>query len=212
MNEAVSPHLSCQRRSRTRGIFGGLGNGLAAFVIFSACWALSVQAADSGISQKDMEALVSARDVYHANCAMCHGYDGVPIVSGVPNFAKSERLDKPDKELLSTIAQGREAMPPWGKVLSPGEQTAVLAYIRVLDGDGLFQEYCESCHDLTMPALDGAIPKSREKLNNYVGPWELCSGSELEQIIQRDDLITLIHFLREIPEPAMKGEAQGIQE
>ncbi|MDP6397702.1 MAG: cytochrome c [Arenicellales bacterium] len=212
MNKTASLHLCCHRGSEKPGIFSRLGTGLMAFVVVSACWALSVQAGDGGISQKDMEALAGARDIYHASCAMCHGYDGVPIVSGVPNFAKGERLDKPDKELLSTIAQGREAMPPWAKVLSQGEQTAVLAYIRVLDGDGLFQEYCESCHDLTMPALDEAIPKSREKLNNYAGPWELCSGSELEQIMQRDDLITLIHFLREIPEPAMKGEAQGIQE
>lgn len=27
-------------------------------------------------------------------CASCHGYDGVPIVPGTPNFANGERLTK----------------------------------------------------------------------------------------------------------------------
>jgi mono/diheme cytochrome c family protein len=73
-----------------------------------------------------------ARDGYESNCGMCHGYDGIPMLAGAPNFSKGERLEKSDAELLKTIGEGKGAMPPWTGTLSEGEQEAILAYVRSL--------------------------------------------------------------------------------
>jgi len=88
----------------------------------------------------------------------------------------------------------------------------VLTYIRVIGGDGLFQDYCESCHSSSMPALSEAIPKGREKLSHYAGPWEFCGDSEVEHVVQREEIISLIRLLREIPKPTLKGQITGEKE
>ena len=190
--------------SRSPGVVGAL----LCCVLLSG----SVSAGAVEISAADIDALGEARDIYHANCAMCHGYDGIPILPGAPNFAKGERLDKPEAELLRSIAEGRATMPPWGKELNQHEQLAVLTYIRVIGGDGLFQDYCESCHSSSMPALSEAIPKGREKLSHYAGPWEFCHDSEVEHVVQREEIISLIRLLREIPKPTLKGQITGEKE
>ncbi len=162
-------------------------------------------AKDGAISKGDIEALNEARDIYHANCAMCHGYDGVPILPGAPNFASGERLDKPDPELLASMRDGRETMPPWGDVLSDGELLSVLTYTRLIGGDDLFLEHCERCHGSSVPPLVDAIPMGQEKLSKYGGPWQLCSGDEIEKMMQREDIITVIHFLRSVSGAELKG-------
>ncbi len=74
--------------------------------------------------------LAEAQELYEDNCAMCHGYDGVPIMPGAPNFIKGERLEKNDTELLTSIRDGKGAMPPWAGALSDAEQQAALRYAR----------------------------------------------------------------------------------
>ncbi len=156
----------------------------------------------NGVSSQEMAALDEARDVFHSNCAMCHGYDGVPILPGAPNFSMGERLEKSDAELLKVIANGTETMPPWKDVLSEEQRSAALAFIRVLPGDVLFTEQCKDCHGTSVPALSDAIPKSREKLDNYAGPWEICSGCNIEEMMKQEDVVKVIKFLRNIPKPA----------
>ncbi len=162
-------------------------------------------AGDGGASETDFAALNDARDIYQTNCAMCHGYDGIPILPGAPNFASGERLDRPDTELIVSIRDGRETMPPWRAVLSEQEQIAVLAYTRLIAGDDLFLEHCESCHDSSVPAIANVIPKASEKLSNYGGPWQLCSSLDAEQTMPREDIITVIGYLRGIQKVELKG-------
>ena len=64
-------------------------------------------------------------------CASCHGYDGIPVLPGTPNFAVGERLNKKDNELLQTIRKGKgDVMPPWEEVLNKQAQQDVLNYIK----------------------------------------------------------------------------------
>ncbi|MFQ5757035.1 MAG: c-type cytochrome [Acidiferrobacterales bacterium] len=73
----------------------------------------------------------SGKEIYEEYCAACHGYDGVPILPGSPNFSKGERLDKTDAELLKTISDGKgDIMPPWKEVLSEQQRKNVLHYLR----------------------------------------------------------------------------------
>ncbi|MDP6398620.1 MAG: cytochrome c [Arenicellales bacterium] len=188
-----------------KGSFARLIGGLIVLVFIYVSGIGMAYAKDGAISKGDIEALNEARDIYHANCAMCHGYDGVPILPGAPNFASGERLDKPDPELLASIRDGRETMPPWGDVLSDGELLSVLAYTRLISGDELFLEHCERCHGSSVPPLVDAIPKGQKKLSNYGGPWRLCSGDEIEEMMQREDIITVIQFLRSVPGAELKG-------
>lgn len=64
-------------------------------------------------------------------CAACHGYDGIPVLPGTPNFSIGERLNKKDNELLQAINIGKgDVMPPWEGVLNEKAQQDVLDYIK----------------------------------------------------------------------------------
>ncbi|MCP4277842.1 MAG: cytochrome c, partial [Gammaproteobacteria bacterium] len=82
-------------------------------------WQQRAVASNTGISAEDIASIDDARDLYQSNCAACHGFDGVPIMAGVPNFGKNERMEKTDQELLASIKNGKipesggVAMPPW---------------------------------------------------------------------------------------------------
>lgn len=74
----------------------------------------------------------AGKTVFEANCAACHGTDGTATVPGTPNFAKRERLEKPDGQLLTSIRHGLNIMPAWQGQLSSDEITSALMYIRTL--------------------------------------------------------------------------------
>ncbi len=192
---------------------GGGQWGVALIVITLSCLLRVdlVSAKDGAVSPVDLDALNVARDIYQANCAMCHGFDGIPMMSGAPNFANGERLEETDNQLLESIRKGKGTMPSWAKILDEQERAAVLAYTRMILADGLFLEHCESCHSLNIPVLADTIPKSREKLNNHAGPWELCTNYPVEQMMAREDIITLIRFLRDVARPELKGQVVGTE-
>ncbi len=142
-----------------------------------------------------------ARDLYQASCAACHGFDGTPIMPGIPNFSRGERLEKSDQELLASVQNGQQsesggvAMPPWKGTLSDEEMLGVLNYIRVINGDPVFQDNCLSCHDSSVPPVAESIPKTMEKLNKYQGPFNLCKGTDTDNTMERQDIISVIRFL-----------------
>ncbi|RMH02758.1 MAG: hypothetical protein D6704_13650 [Nitrospirae bacterium] len=78
------------------------------------------------------------RQVYEAHCQSCHGStgkgDGPVGRMLIPPAADLTATTKADRELLHIIQNGKPgtAMPAWKGTLSPGELTAVLAYIRDL--------------------------------------------------------------------------------
>lgn len=74
----------------------------------------------------------AGKGVYETNCAACHGPDGVAVIPGAPNFAKRERLEKPDGMLINSIRNGLNIMPAWQGQLSVDEMTSALLYIRML--------------------------------------------------------------------------------
>ena len=53
-------------------------------------------------------------------------------MSYAPSFAKGERLEKSDAELLRSVRDGLSRMPPWGVILSEREILDAIAYVRTL--------------------------------------------------------------------------------
>ncbi len=77
----------------------------------------------------------SGQDLFEANCAACHGFDGVAFLPGAPDFSIGERLDKTDVELMKSMKEGLNMMPPWqpeGKeiVLTDEQLKSCLVHIK----------------------------------------------------------------------------------
>jgi cytochrome c6 len=70
--------------------------------------------------------------VYNTHCASCHGVNGVSVMPGAPNFARSERMLQADFQLLAAIKAGRAAMPAYNGVLPDRDIYDVIAYMRTL--------------------------------------------------------------------------------
>lgn len=75
---------------------------------------------------------VNGKKVFDDNCAACHGTDGIAVVPQTPNFAKGERMEKPDAQLLNTVRNGLNVMPAWKGMISDTEMADALAYVRTL--------------------------------------------------------------------------------
>lgn len=139
--------------------------------------------------------VVKGKEIYHERCSICHGIDGVPILPGAPNFAKGERMDKPDSELLQTIRHGKNMMPAWKENLTEEEMREVLAYARVVAGDRVFEGKCLRCHGGSTPRLRADIPAAKA-LKNFEGPLDICRACEVEREMTREELIEVIRYLR----------------
>ncbi len=174
---------------------------ILAFLLITIIWQSQALAAHSGITADDIARLDDARDIYQTNCAACHGFDGIPMMPGIPNFSGGERLGKADQELMASMQNGKEsesggiAMPPWQGTLSDEEMLAVLNYIRVIKGDLVFQDICMSCHSSEIPPAAESIPETVEQLDLHQGPFNLCKGTDTDSMIEREDIISVIRFL-----------------
>jgi mono/diheme cytochrome c family protein len=162
-------------------------------------------AANTDITAEDIIRMDDARDIYQTNCAACHGFDGIPMMPGIPNFSAGDRLEKPDQELFASVQNGKEPesggvpMPPWQGTLSEEEILTVLNYIRVIKGDLVFQDVCMSCHGATVPAMAESIPQAMDNLKQHEGPFNLCKGTDTDNMIEREDIISVIQFLAGVP-------------
>ncbi len=160
-----------------------------------------VIASSKGTTPDDLARVDDARDIYQTNCAACHGFDGSPIMAGVPNFSRNERLDMSDQELLSSISNGKAsttggvAMPPWKGILDENEMAITLQFVRVIKGDAVFQDNCLSCHNEGVPAVPEAIRKIKSKLDAHQGPFNLCKGTDTDGSMERQNIIDAINFL-----------------
>lgn len=130
-----------------------MAQGTLAAIAFLSLMGVFEAIADSLGSSEAHARLAAAKDVFETNCAICHGYDGITLVEGAPNFAKGEWLEKKDAALLKTIRDGKEQMPPWKDVISPSEQKAALAYARTIVGSRIFADTCAS-----LPCRGAASP------------------------------------------------------
>ncbi len=174
---------------------------ILSFLLLSTILPGQAVAQNDGVSAEDLARVDATKEIYHANCAACHGFDGTPGMIGVPNFAKGERLEKGDPELLVSMRDGKVteaagiAMPPWKGTLSEEEMRAVLGYLRVIKGDTVFQENCSDCHGDSVPPLADTIPRTVEKLEQYGEPFNLCKGLHVDSIMERQDIVSVIQFL-----------------
>jgi cytochrome c5 len=146
----------------------------------------------------DNKGAQKGKEIFHERCAVCHGVDGVSALPDTPEFAKGERLEKSDAELLETIKKGKGIMPAWGDVLPAEDFKDVLSYVRVVAGNKVFDEKCAGaqCHGTTtLPKFGSKIPKS-EELKNYTGELDICKACNIEGEISREDLINVIKYIR----------------
>ncbi len=72
------------------------------------------------------------RELFESNCAVCHGIDGTATLPNAPHFSKGERMEKTDEELLASVSDGLNIMPPWKGVLNEQEISTLVAYVRSL--------------------------------------------------------------------------------
>ena len=80
--------------------------------------------------------------VFQQRCVLCHGPEGRgngPASAGLKppprNFHDAPYMhSKTDDELLTSIRNGKSAMPPWGKVLSDVEIRSALMVVRTFAG------------------------------------------------------------------------------
>lgn len=83
------------------------------------------------------EELARTRGLFEEKCARCHGTDGRgKTVTGemleVPDFTDEKwwKEGKSGKRLVTSVTEGRDGMPPFGKKLSSEEIAALVAYVR----------------------------------------------------------------------------------
>lgn len=70
--------------------------------------------------------------LYSTHCAVCHGANGTPVLPGAPNFRRMDGLMRPDMQLMTSIRNGKGAMPGYFGVLRDREILDVIAYLRTL--------------------------------------------------------------------------------
>ncbi|MCA1592029.1 MAG: cytochrome c [Acidobacteria bacterium] len=100
---------------------------------------VSRAAGGGGVERKNSQQLVEkGRAVYVANCARCHGGDGlgqtrVGEMVEAPNLTNARwQARRSDSRIKGSIARGRGQMPAFSKKLSRDEVAAVIAYVRTL--------------------------------------------------------------------------------
>jgi mono/diheme cytochrome c family protein len=83
------------------------------------------------------DAMASAKTIYAAECARCHGINGdggtVTVLKKklqVPSLKKGHALGHTDEQLAKIITNGEEAMPSFKDKLKPEEITNLVQLIR----------------------------------------------------------------------------------
>ena len=100
-----------------------------ALLLVQACLLLqakSASAEDSGPTAID------GADVFLTYCAGCHGFDGHAAYEHAPSFSMGERLEKDDRELLQSVLNGKNAMPPWQDKLPVEDLRKAVSYLRIM--------------------------------------------------------------------------------
>ena len=98
-------------------------------------WSLSVCGAVLlllAIPSPGSAAAATGQELFETNCAVCHGMDGTSMLPNAPHFSKGERLEKTNAQLLISLAEGLNIMPPWKDVLSEEDMGKLLVYVRSL--------------------------------------------------------------------------------
>lgn len=82
------------------------------------------------------DTLAQGKSIYEANCAACHGEDGVGKVLGAADFTDLRVMDdQAPRDFYLTVTQGLGSMPAWQGRLSQDERWAVIDYLRTFSYD-----------------------------------------------------------------------------
>jgi mono/diheme cytochrome c family protein len=89
----------------------------------------------SATTMDDLQAR-TAREIFIANCARCHGADGLGETEqgrklDVPDLREKAKHDSTAK-IVRVVTNGRDDMPAFGKKLSRKEISSLAAYLRKL--------------------------------------------------------------------------------
>ena len=83
------------------------------------------------------EQLARTKTLFNETCARCHGEDGrgetrLGEMLGAPNFTDEKfwKEEKGDERFITSITNGKDGMPAFGKKLSKEEISALLVYVR----------------------------------------------------------------------------------
>jgi mono/diheme cytochrome c family protein len=87
------------------------------------------------------ETLALGKSLYEANCAACHGLDGVGTVLGAADFTDLRFVDdRAPRDFYLTVTQGKGSMPAWQGRLSQDERWATIDYLRTFSYDAALPE------------------------------------------------------------------------
>jgi len=75
----------------------------------------------------DYDALVHGKALFAANCVQCHGEDGQLGIAGSKNLTVTQ-LD--ETGIKNVILNGKNAMPPYKKILDKQEVSALTKYVQ----------------------------------------------------------------------------------
>ena len=111
------------------------------------------------------DALALGKSLYEANCAACHGGDGVGKVLGAADFTDLRFVDdRAPRDFYLTVTQGKGSMPAWQGRLSQDERWAVIDYLRTFS------------YDATLPGETAAEPPAQPTVTEVA-----CSTTYLSQ-------------------------------
>ncbi len=69
-------------------------------------------------------------ELYRNHCIACHGAGGRPVLPGAPDFSRPMALLKPDMALVTTIRDGKAAMPAFAGLLRDREMLDLVSHLR----------------------------------------------------------------------------------
>ncbi|HVF57327.1 MAG TPA: c-type cytochrome [Pyrinomonadaceae bacterium] len=91
-----------------------------------------------GARKSSAQTIEKGRAVYAANCARCHGGDGLgktklgEMVESPDLTDAKWQVKRSDARMSASVARGRGQMPGFAKKLSKEEIAAVVAYVRTM--------------------------------------------------------------------------------
>jgi mono/diheme cytochrome c family protein len=109
--------------------------------------------------------LALGKSIYEANCAACHGEDGVGKVLGAADFTDLRVVDdRAPRDFYLTVTQGKGSMPAWQGRLSQDERWAVIDFLRTFS------------YDATLPGETVSEPQAQPTVTEAA-----CSSTYLSQ-------------------------------
>ena len=115
----MNPEMRGQARTTT-GVRRMVGASVVGFAMLAVSGGL--HAADS----------FKGKQLYTANCAICHGATGRSVIPGAPNLDRGDGMMRPDFTLLTAIRSGKNAMPAFQGIMTDRDIMDVIAYMRTL--------------------------------------------------------------------------------